>query len=627
LIPVGGRLQFFWKTWEQKGASEWVSEVLRWGYKLEFWERPPLTRTPVSFPDPHRHQILTTEIAAMVAKGALEVVHDQESPGFYSRLFVVPKPDNRWRPVIDLKVLNWYLKIPKFKMESLQSIWGALLPGNYTISIDLQDAYFHVPIHKEHRKYLRIYHNGVVYQFRALPFGLSTAPWLFTRIMVTVKEFVHLQAIQLYLYLDDWLAQMASHVQGEKEALFLLQLCQELGLVVNWKKSELVPSQDFNFIGAHFNLREALVTPKEENRQKTLKSLKRFLRIPSHEAVVWQSILGLLASQFRFVRYGQLYLRPLQWHLQDSWDCRGDPHTQIAITGEIRTCLRWWEEQLLSNQGVPLLEPPPSVHIFTDASMKGWGAHVADATYQGRWSPQESRLMINLLELRAVRLALSQHNPPPHSVILVATDNVVTKSYINKQGGTRSRTMMQETSLLYTLVMSRQWTIRARHIAGKLNVLADQLSREDQILPGEWSLSREALEPVFRSWGHPLVDLCATSDNKKCQMFVSPFPHPEALAVDALSVDLTGMEAYAFPPYQILGNILKRFQAVQRCRLIVIAPWWPAMSWFPLLLQLKVLPPMRLRTSRKMLRQPRRDVFHSNPEQLALHAWLLEKLG
>jgi hypothetical protein len=87
------------------------------------------------------------------------------------------------------------------------------------------------------------------------------------------------------------------------------------------------------------------------------------------------------------------------------------------------------------------------------------------------------------------------------------------------------------------------------------------------------------------------------------------------------------MEAYVFPPYQILGNILKRYQAAQRCRLIVIAPWWPAMSWFPLLLQLKVLPPMRLRTSRKMLRQPRRDVFHNNPEQLALHAWLLEKPG
>jgi hypothetical protein len=118
-----------------------VVEVLRWGYRPVLWERPPLTRVPRSFPDPAKHQILTQEINKMLVKGALEEVHDLDSPGFYSRLFVVPKPGGKWRPVIDLKALNWYLKIPKFSMESLQSIWGALLPGNFTISIDLQDAY------------------------------------------------------------------------------------------------------------------------------------------------------------------------------------------------------------------------------------------------------------------------------------------------------------------------------------------------------------------------------------------------------------------------------------------------------------------------------------------------------
>ena len=600
-------------------------EVLRWGYRPDLWERPPLTRVPRSFPDPAKHQILTQEINKMLVKGALEEVHDLDSPGFYSRLFVVPKPGGKWRPVIDLKALNWYLKIPKFSMESLQSIWGALLPGNFTISIDLQDAYFHVPIRRSFRKYLRISHEGRVYQFRALPFGLSTAPWLFTRIMNTIKEVVHLRAIQLYLYLDDWLAQMTSHIQGLKDSLYLTSLCQDMGLLINLTKSELIPSQQFDFIGAHFDLLSSLVTPKQENLEKTLAAIQKFQACSSPTAKTWQSLLGLLVSQYRFVQWGRLFLRPLQWYLQDHWDCRSSPHQVVPVSGEIKACLAWWSTNLAANRGVPLVNPNPTVHIFTDASVTGWGAHVADVTYQGLWTQEESTLMINQLELRAIHLALLRHDPPAGSVILVATDNMVAKCYINKQGGTRSREMMAETSVLFALLRRKNWTLVARHIAGKLNVLADRLSRSGQVLPGEWSLHTRALEPVFQEWGQPLLDLCATPDNTKCPTFVCPFPHPQAWAVDALSLNLTGLEAYVFPPYQIIGKILQKYQMATSCKLILIAPWWPTMSWFPLLLQLATAPPLRLRTSPTMLRQPKSNVFHKDPEGLALHAWLLAK--
>ena len=95
--------------------------------------------------------------------------------------------------------------------------------------------------------------------------------------------------------------------------------------------------------------------------------------------------------------------------------------------------------------------------------------------------------------------------------------------------------------------------------------------------------------------------------------------------MDALSLNLTGLEAYVFPPYQIIGKILQKYQTATSCKLILIAPWWPTMSWFPLLLQLATAPPLRLRTSPTMLRQPKSNVFHKDPEGLALHAWLLAK--
>ena len=71
---------------------------------------------------------------------------------FYSRLFLVPKPHQRWRPVIDLSRLNTFLHVEKFKMETPESIRTSLIPGEWVSSIDLSDAYLHIPIHPNSRK-------------------------------------------------------------------------------------------------------------------------------------------------------------------------------------------------------------------------------------------------------------------------------------------------------------------------------------------------------------------------------------------------------------------------------------------------------------------------------------------
>ena len=110
-----------------------------------------------------------------------------KSLGFYCRLFLVPKPHQRWRPVIDLSRLNTFLHIEKFKMETPESIRTSLIPGEWVSSIDLSVAYLHIPIRPNSRKYLRFCHRSQVFQFTSLPFGLATAPQVFTLIVKEVK--------------------------------------------------------------------------------------------------------------------------------------------------------------------------------------------------------------------------------------------------------------------------------------------------------------------------------------------------------------------------------------------------------------------------------------------------------
>ena len=114
-------------------------------------------------------RVLAHEVVALLQKEAIERVHDSLSPGFYGRLFVVPKTTGGWRPVLDLSPLNVFLKKCPFRMDTLVSVRDAVRVGDWATSIDLSDAYFHILIRSPFRKWLRFVWNGEVFQFRALP--------------------------------------------------------------------------------------------------------------------------------------------------------------------------------------------------------------------------------------------------------------------------------------------------------------------------------------------------------------------------------------------------------------------------------------------------------------------------
>ena len=252
-MRVGGCLLSHWRRWQEIGAETWVVTVLRDGYRVPFKDSPPpLARTPVSFPayraGSPRAQALRQEVEAMLAKGALEIARDP-GPGFYSRLFLVEKATGGWRPVIDLSHLNDFVQLTPFKMETVASVLLSVREGDFLASLDLKDAYFQIPIHGSSRKLLRFMSEGTVYQFKALCFGLSTAPQVFTRVFAAVSAWAHARGIRLLRYLDDWLVLSSSEKKAKESIRELLSLCRTLGIVINEKKSDLVPSQSAKYLG------------------------------------------------------------------------------------------------------------------------------------------------------------------------------------------------------------------------------------------------------------------------------------------------------------------------------------------------------------------------------------------
>ena len=112
LLSCRGEATAVWEIWEALGSSPKVVRILREGYTLPFWFRPNLTRSPTvisNYVNPQRQSHLLEALYQLTDKNAVEPVANQNSLGFYNRLFLVPKPNNRWRPILDLSTLNTFL--------------------------------------------------------------------------------------------------------------------------------------------------------------------------------------------------------------------------------------------------------------------------------------------------------------------------------------------------------------------------------------------------------------------------------------------------------------------------------------------------------------------------------------
>ena len=189
-LLVGAKLHQFWEKWEALGASPKVVTALREGYILPFRFRPNLTRSPTvvsSYTNPHKK---SQRFGGPVSAGEQKCSRTggkSKLPGVLQWLFLVPKPNNWWRPILDLSTLNTFLNTESFKMETPETIRISLQTGEWVTSIDFKDAYFHIPIHSQSREYMRFHIQGRSYQFKPLSFGLPTAPMEFTVVAKEVK--------------------------------------------------------------------------------------------------------------------------------------------------------------------------------------------------------------------------------------------------------------------------------------------------------------------------------------------------------------------------------------------------------------------------------------------------------
>ena len=312
-LPLAGHLRHCLINWEKITTDSWVLETVR-GLRSNFVSPPVQTVFPqeASLSGDDR-SLVTLEIQELLQKGAIHLVPpSQETPGFLSSLFLVPKKGGGQRPVVNLKPLNQFLPYEHFKMEGIHMVRDLLRKGDFMIKIDLKDAYFTVPLCQEHQTFVRFNWEGTLYEFACLPFGLSIAPRVFTKIMKPVVALLRQLGIRLIIYLNDLLIMAQLKEILNCHASTTLHLLENLGFMINYLKSVLIPATKMEFLGFLIDSQAMTLALPRDKVRKVKKECQSALNHPQIMVRELAKVLGNLTSTIQAVFPGPLHFRHFQ---------------------------------------------------------------------------------------------------------------------------------------------------------------------------------------------------------------------------------------------------------------------------------------------------------------------------
>ncbi|KAI2655577.1 Transposon Ty3-G Gag-Pol polyprotein [Labeo rohita] len=510
LVPLVDHLAA-WKL--LPNVSAWVLRTVERGYRIQFGAPPPpFVGVSPTLVGPEQGLVMEQEVVSLLRKEAIEVVppHDRES-GFYSRYFIVPKKDGGLRPILDLRVLNRSVMKLKFRMLTLKQVVSQIRSEDWFVTIDLKDAYFHVSILPQHRKFLRFAFRGEAYQYRVLPFGLALSPRTFTKCVDAALAPLRLQGIRILNYIDDWLILAQSEQLAAQHRDVVLAHMKELGLRLNAKKKN-----HLSRCGMGFD-HDAGTVVSCSDRVDPRCSQESQSRPVTHCQAVSTTAGSDGGCVQRDTFWPAVHETPTVVAQNQGVLPEEKPLRMIKVTRRCLRALDMWRNPWFLSQGPVLGAPCRRVTLATDASLTGWGAVMSGHTARGLWRGHQLTWHINCLEMLAVFQALKHFLPDLRDRhVLVRTDNTAVVSYINHQGGLRSRPLYKLAHQILVWSRGKLLSLRAVYLPGYLNVGADILSRQGP-RPGGMDASPRGV-------------------------------HPAPLGLDAMVQTWPRLRLYAFPP-------------------------------------------------------------------------------
>ncbi|CAL5224726.1 g7458 [Coccomyxa viridis] len=602
---IKGRLKAKLAFWKLFCTSTWVLSWISDGYQIPWNEwGPPPSHAYANQQGALRHQeFVSKEVADLLARGS--IIQTDRPPLVVNPLNVV-EHNGKLRLILDLVYVNYYIRKEgmKFRYEDIRQTSLYFKPDDHMFSVDLQKAYHHVDMHESTWDYLGFSWLGQTYTFTVMPFGLSPACWVFTKLTNELVGRWRALGIRVIHYIDDFLFAVAPDPDG-KHSLFksvqeqVLGDIEASGFSLSVPKLVLDPQKVIQFLGyvVDLGLNRLTVDPKRVVILKAL--LRQLLARPRRTHVKdLARVTGLLQSMnyavghsiriFTRSLYDLMNQKPLHvwnWH--------------VALDEGALYELRFWQNNFDRLHGAPLwLDPHVQTVLFTDAGAHGWGGFLVEhgrgqtlrvpssleeyfaaggsEVAQGYLDPVEQAQSSTWRELIAIERTLwSLLRDVSLTVVRLFTDNLAVH-YV-WLAGSRKKIIQDIVRRIFEFCHERSIQLWIEWVPRENNLLADALSKYHD--RDDWMLNSKYFRILDKLWGPHTFDRFASATNKQCEQFNSRFWCPGSAGVNALAYDWSGENNWVNPPFGLMGKVLLHMKA---CKAIIV-PRWPKREWWPLL--------------------------------------------
>ena len=408
-----------------------------------------------------------------------------------NRMGVVPKghTPGSWRLITDLSypeggsvndgIDSRLCSLRYTSVEAVALAAQQLGKGAQMAKLDIKSAYRLVPVHPQDRYLLGVEWEGAYYVDAALPFGLRSAPKIFTAVADALQWIMTTNGVSFVdHYLDDFITMgpPESETCGRNLAQ-ILTLCRELG--VQLAQDKLVgPSHCLTFLGIEVDTRAGTLRLPADKLARLKATLAKWSSRRSCRRRQLESLIGSLQHACRVVRPGRAFMRRMIDLLRMPSATKG--HHHIRLNRGFRADLQWWSTFAEHWNGVALFPAAvqPARIATSDASGSwGCGAWSGSMWFQFEWPPEARGHHISFKELFAGLLSCAIWGRCWRGMrVQWLCDNQAAICAVRKRS-CRDQAMMHLIRCLFFLEAWYGFELVAAHLPGRENMLADDFSR------------------------------------------------------------------------------------------------------------------------------------------------------
>ena len=486
---VKGRLRAHLPFWVEIGAPPWVLETIRSGYVIPFENIPPGVCLSNNRSALEHGDFISSAVCDLLELGLISEV--LTPPTVINPLSVSVNSEGKPRLILDLRHVNSYIPKAQFRMEDWKVFLQYLSRGGFMYKFDLKSGYHHIDICQPHHQFLGFQWalggtRSRYFCFTVLPFGLSSAPYLFTKFFRPLVRYWRGLGIHLVLYLDDGAGCEKDFLSTQHCSNIVRSDLVRAGLVPNCDKSIWTPVQRLEWLGISWDLLSAILSISQSRVDRLLSALSLFkdrLHFVTPRFVA--SIVGKIISLSPCVgNISFIMSRFLQSAVtfRDAWDTPLDL-SRFQFYPQCLDEVNFWLDNCAKLNFRKLFEYSRRVSIIcTDASAFACGGHALFADkeefelFYKAFSSMESTLDSNGRELLAILYSLKSFKSLIQGKVVKLYTDSKNVSIIASKGSTALR-LQRHALEIFQFCAVNNVSIEFEWVPRSLNEYADSLSR------------------------------------------------------------------------------------------------------------------------------------------------------